>query len=81
MPGSALTVWVGGKKVNLVVDFGYSPALAKPNNNKIKQIRRTEIEAKLVLETHAVCLGEHSGHHQQPPHRQELPHRQRRRER
>ena len=38
MPGSALKVCVGGGgwvvlKVNLVIDFGYSLALAKPNKN------------------------------------------------
>ena len=68
--------------MNLVIDFGYNLALAEPNKNKFKQIWLAEIEAKLVLETHAgqawvtlhVCLGEHSGHHQQPPHCQELAH-------
>jgi hypothetical protein len=39
MLGSAVTVCVGGGgwvlKVNLVIKFGYSLALARPNNNHI----------------------------------------------
>ena len=50
-------------------------------NNKFKQLWLAGIQAKLVFETHAghawgtlhVCLGEHPGHHQQPPHPQEVP--------
>ena len=49
--------------------------------NKFKQLWLAGIQAKLVFETHAghawgtlhVCLGEHPGHHQQPPHSQEVP--------
>ena len=44
MPGTALKVCVGGGgwvvlKVNLVIDFGYSLALAKPKKTKKIQIK------------------------------------------
>ena len=57
LPGSASTVCVGGwwwLRANLVIDFGYSLALAKPNNfimlrNSYSQMNKQYLSPSKVL--------------------------------